>query len=65
MEMLGLKQTLDRTAKANGVRWYGHVIRRDDNNIMKKAMMLELKAKARVTKNDMEEAGGRVWRKSG
>ena len=40
MEMLGLKETLDRMAKANGVRWYGHVIRRDDDNILK-AMMLE------------------------
>ena len=27
MEMLSLKKTLDRMAKANGVRWYGHVIR--------------------------------------
>ena len=41
MEMLGLKETLDRMAKANGVRWYGHVIRRDDDNIsLLKAMML-------------------------
>ena len=41
MEILGLKETLDRMARANGVRWYGHVIRRDDDNILKKAMMLE------------------------
>ena len=27
MEMLGLKKTLVRVAKANGVRWYGHVTR--------------------------------------
>ena len=45
MEMFGLKETLDRMAKANGVRWYEHVIRRDDNNIMKKAMMLEVNGK--------------------
>ena len=30
MEMLGLKETLGRMAKGNGVRWYGHVIRRDE-----------------------------------
>ena len=42
MEMLGLRETLDRTAKENGVRWYGHVMRRDDNNILKKAMMMEV-----------------------
>ena len=34
-EMFGLKETLDRMAKANGVRWYGHVI-------LRKAMMLEV-----------------------
>ena len=42
MEMLGLKETLNRMAKANGVTWYGHVIRRDDENILKKVMMLEV-----------------------
>ena len=45
MEMLGSKETLDRMAKANEVRWYGHVIRRDDDNIPKKAMMLEVNGK--------------------
>ena len=48
MEMLGLKETLDRMAKANGVRWYRHVIsviRRDDDNILKKAMMIEVNGK--------------------
>ena len=32
-------------AKASGVRWYGHVIRRDDDNILKKAMMMEVNGK--------------------
>ena len=45
MEMLGLKETLDRMAKASGVKWYGHVIRRDDDNILKKAMMMEVNGK--------------------
>ena len=42
MEMLGLKETLNRMAKANGVRSYGHVIRRNDDNTLKKGMMLEV-----------------------
>ena len=42
MEMLGLKKTLDRMAKAKGVRWYGHVMRRNDDIILKKAMMMEV-----------------------
>ena len=43
-EMLGLQEKLDRMAKANEVRWYGHVIRRDDDNILK-AMMMEVNEK--------------------
>ena len=42
MKMLGLKKTLDKMAKANGVRWYGHLVRRDDESILKKAMMFEV-----------------------
>ena len=28
MEILGLKETVVQMAKANGVRWYGHVLRK-------------------------------------
>ena len=28
--------------KANGVRWYGHVVRRDEESILKKTMMFEV-----------------------
>ena len=43
MEMLGLNETLGKMAKANGVRWCGHVVRRDDDDdVRKKALMLEV-----------------------
>ena len=29
MSLLGLKDALDGLARASGVRWYGHVLRRD------------------------------------
>ena len=35
MEMLGLKETVVQMAKANGVRWYGHVLRRDDGHVLR------------------------------
>ena len=35
MEMLGLKETAVQMAKANGVRWYGHVLRRDDGEMVR------------------------------
>ena len=41
MEMLGLKETIDRLATANGVRWYGRVLRRDDNSVLRVALNLE------------------------
>ena len=38
MEMLGLKETVVQRAKTNGVRWYGHVLRRDDGHVLRKSV---------------------------
>ena len=38
MDMLGLKETIEKLAKANGVRWYGYVLRREDGNILRQAL---------------------------
>ena len=35
MDILGLKETIDRLATANGVKWYGHVLRRDEDSVLK------------------------------
>jgi hypothetical protein len=43
MEMLGLEETMDQMAMANGVRWYGHVLRRDDEHVLRKALEFEVK----------------------
>ena len=32
-------------AKVNGVRWYGHVLRRDDGHVLRKALEFEVKGK--------------------
>ena len=45
MEMLGLKETVVQMAKANGVRWYGHVLRRDDGHVLRKALEFEVQGK--------------------
>ena len=45
MERLGLKETVVQMAKANGVRWYGHVLRRNDGYVLRKALELEVKGK--------------------
>ena len=43
--MLGLKETVVQMAKANGVRRYRHVFRRDDGHVLRKALKFEVKGK--------------------
>ena len=45
MDMLRLKQTIDWLATANGVGWYEHVLRRDDNSVLRVALDLEVSDK--------------------
>ena len=46
MEMLGLKLAVVQMVKVNGVRWYGHVLRRDDGHLfLRKALEFEVKGK--------------------
>ena len=45
MDMLGLKETIYRLATTNGVRWYGHVLRRDDDSVLRVALNLEVSGK--------------------
>ena len=45
MEMLGLKETVVQMAKVNVVRWYGHVLRRDDGHVLRKGLEFEVKGK--------------------
>ena len=38
MSLLGLKDTLDGLARASGVRWYGHALRRDHGDVLRRAL---------------------------
>ena len=40
--MLGIKESLDRMAKGSSVRWYGHVLRKEDMNVITKALNFEV-----------------------
>ena len=42
MQMLGLEETIDQLAKANSVRWYGHVLRMDDDHVLRRALDFEV-----------------------
>ena len=37
MDMLGIKESLDRMAKASRIRWYGHILRKEHENVIVKA----------------------------
>ena len=67
MEMLGLKETVVQIAKANGVRWYRHVLRRDDGHVLEKVLEFEVKSKRRQGRHGRHKWRGRarvlVWRR--
>ena len=43
--LAAIKEKKFTKAKANGVRWYGHVLRKDDGHILRKALEFEVKGK--------------------
>ena len=45
IDMLGLKKTIGRLATVNGVRWYEHVLRRDDDSVLRVALNLVVSGK--------------------
>ena len=42
---VGIEETVVQMSKANGVRWHGHVLRRDDGHVLRKALEFEVKGK--------------------
>ena len=40
--MLGIKKSLDRTAKASSLQWYGHVLMKDNKNVVVKALKFKV-----------------------
>ena len=42
MSLLGIKDTLDGLAKASGVRWYGQVLRKDNDDVLRRALDFEV-----------------------
>ena len=38
MQMLNVNETIDQMAKANSFCWYGHALREDKNNLLRKSL---------------------------
>ena len=47
MLMLCLNETMDQLAMANSVRWYGHVLRREDGDVLRRALEFEVEGQRR------------------
>ena len=45
MFMFGLSETIDQLAMANSVRRYGHVLRRKDGHVLRRALDFEVEGK--------------------
>ena len=45
MERLGLEESVVQMAKANAVRWYGHVLRKEDGHVLRRALDFEVKGR--------------------
>ena len=45
MSLLGLKDTLDGLARASGERRYGHVLRMDNDDVLRRALDFEVAGK--------------------
>ena len=64
--MLGLKETIDQLAMVSSVHWYGHVLRREDGHISRRALDLEVEGQRKkgrpntMWKKEVEEESMKV-----
>ena len=57
MFMLGLNETIDQLAVANSVCWYGHVLRREDGHVLRRALDFVVEGQRKIGRLK------RTWRK--
>ena len=48
MFMPGLNETIDQFAMANSVCWHGHVLRREDGNVLRRALDFEVEREGKT-----------------
>ena len=57
MFMLGFCEAVDQLAMVNGVCWYGHVLRREDGHVLRRA--LDFEVESHIKKGSLK----RTWKK--
>ena len=46
VDMFGLTEAADKLARVNGIRWYGYVLRRPEENVLMQAVVHEVDEKS-------------------
>ena len=58
MSILGMNEAMDQLAITNCVCCFGHVLRREDGHVLRRALDFEVEGQGKKeTKEDVEEAG--------
>ena len=47
MFILGLNETIDQLAVANSVRWHGHVLRKEEGHVLRRALYFDVKGQGK------------------
>ena len=67
MQMFDLNEAIDRLVIANSVRWYGHVLIKDRNNFLRRALHFKVKGTMKRGRRNktwlkaVEEQSRKVW----
>ena len=61
MDVLGLNQIINKMAKASGMRWLGHVLRKEDSDVVRNA--LKFNAERRRKRERSKNRGESKWKK--
>ena len=56
MLVLDLNETIDQLVMANSICWNGHVLRREDGHLLRRALGIEAEGQ-RKAKEEMEKVG--------
>ena len=59
MIMRGFNETIDLLGMANSVRWHGHVLRREDGHVLRRALDLQVEVQRKKGKPK------KTWKKAG
>ena len=60
MKTLGLKETVDGLATANGVRWCGRMLRRDDDSVLRLALNFEVSGRRKRERSKKSKRKRRI-----